>query len=288
MAAKIDKKVALVTGGSQGIGRAISTAFAKSGYTVIICARTAEDVEKAATELSSLGGRCEGLVLDVSDAEAIRSAVSTVAESYGRIDVLVACAGIYGPIGVLEENDSSAWERAIRVNLCGTVFTVQAVLPTMKKQGNGCIITLAGGGVGGPSIKPNFSSYVTSKFAICGFTEAVSKELAGTGVRINAISPGAVNTRLLEEVLSSGKKAGKAFYESSKKQKETGGTSPWVAAEFALFLASDVAKHINGKVLSAVWDKKEKLSSMKDEMNGSVYTLRRIDSALFWEKKKQA
>ena len=143
---------------------------------------------------------------------------------------------------------------------------------------------MAGGGVGGKTIKPNFSSYISAKFAICGFAEAVANELEGTGVRINAISPGAVNTRLLDQVLSVGEAAGRKFYQESIKQKETGGTPRELAAEFAVYLASKEASHISGKVLSVVWDKPETLTGLKGGASKSLFTLRRIDEALFAEK----
>jgi len=274
-----ESKVALITGGSQGIGRAMAAEFGKAGYSLAICSRTDDDVKKAETELRSAGFECFGFALDVSDAQVVRERVAWVATSLGRIDVLVNCAGVYGPIGPLEENDEMQWEDAIKTNLCGTVYCTRAVIPIMKKQKEGSIINMAGAGVGGADIKPNFSSYVTSKFAVCGFTEAISCELEGTGVRINAISPGAVNTRLLDQVLKSGEKAGK-FYQESLKQKESGGTDPGIAAELAVFLSGKEASHINGKTISAVWDTREKLASP----GRSLYTLRRIDNELFAEK----
>lgn len=280
------KKVALVTGGSQGIGKAVALEFAKNGYLVVICARTKGDVEKAASEISGMGYECSGRVLDVSDAKAVARVVGEVAVEHGRIDVLVAGAGVYGPIGPIEENDSRLWEQAIRINLCGTAYCVQAVAPIMRRQGGGCIITFAGGGVGGANIKPNISAYVSSKFAIAGFTEAMANELRGSNIRINAISPGAVNTRLLDQVLASGEKAGADFLAAAKKQKEAGGTPPEVAAKMAAFLASDSARHISGKVLSAVWDKPESLVALGEKLLGSLYTLRRIDEAMFFEKRK--
>lgn len=282
MGKEFEGSVALVTGGSQGIGRAIAEAFAKKGASVVICARQRQEVELAAREIASSGGRCQGIALDVSNASAVQSAVASLLKSYGRIDILVACAGIYGPIGALEGNDPQAWGQAIMINLCGTAFSVQAVLPSMKRRGSGCIITLAGAGAGGPSIKPNISAYTSSKFGVCGFTEAVAKELEGTGVRINAISPGAVNTRLLDEVLSSGARAGREFLAASKRQKETGGTPPEKAAGLALYLASGQAGRISGKVLSAVWDTPEKMERSADKP--SAFCLRRIDGELFFEK----
>lgn len=284
MADSFKEKVVAVTGGSQGIGRAIAKAFADSGSTVAIFARNRDEVEKAAEGISSGTKACEGIQLDVSDYAATHQAFSGLAKKHGRLDVLVTCAGIYGPIGLLEENDCAQWEQAIRINLCGTAFSVRAALPHMKKQRSGCIITMAGGGVGGRKIKPNFSSYTTSKFGVCGLVEAISSELDGTGITINAISPGAVNTRLLHEVLSAGEKAGKDFLETSIQQKETGGVTPDLACRLALFLASGRGKHISGKLLSAVWDKEEKLSGVRQ--GSSIFTLRRIDNEIFLEAKK--
>ncbi|MFA4982704.1 MAG: SDR family oxidoreductase [Candidatus Micrarchaeia archaeon] len=278
------KKVAVVTGGSQGIGKAMATAFGKAGHIVAICARTKPDVDKAAAELRESGVDCFGFALDVSDHAAVDSAFAGIAKKFGRIDVLVACAGVYGPIGRLEGNGAAEWEQAVRINLCGTAFAVRAVLPIMKRQGGGCIIAMAGGGVGGKGIKPNFSSYISSKFAICGFVEAVASELQGTGVRINAISPGPVNTRLMDQVILSGENAGK-FYHDSLKQKETGGTSPELAAGFSVYLASGEASHISGKVLSVLWDRPESLARLKQAAGGSLYTLRRIDGVLFSERE---
>ena len=280
MAKEFEGQVVLVTGGSQGIGRAMASAFAAHGARVVIFSRNAEEVRKAASEIPS----CEGVSLDVSDARAVKEAFGQVARKYGRMDVLVNCAGIYGPIGPIEENDSSKWTQTLLVNLCGTAYCCQAAIPHMKKLGSGCIIAMAGGGVGGPKLKPNFSSYVTSKFGICGLTESLSKELEGTGVRINAISPGAVNTRLLGEVLAAGERAGREFLAASRKQMQDGGTPPEKAAGLALFLASKKASHINGKVLSAVWDKVPSLSfPLPNEPD--TFTLRRIDGQLYERKK---
>ncbi|MFA6489932.1 MAG: SDR family oxidoreductase [Candidatus Micrarchaeia archaeon] len=279
MTGEFEGKVVLVTGGSQGIGYAMADAFSKRGAKVTIFARNAAQVAQAAKELS-----CEGAALDVGDSQAVKKAFDSIAQKNGGIDVLVNCAGIYGPIGPIEGNDSGNWAQAMHINLCGTAFSCQAAIPHMKKRKSGCIINMAGGGVGGSKLKPNFSCYTTSKFGICGFTEALSKELEGTGVRVNAISPGAVNTRLLEEVLSAGAKAGKDFLEASKKQKQSGGTPPGAAAELALFLASEKAAHISGKVLSAVWDKKE-LLTLPSSGSPDIFVLRRIDNELYCGKK---
>lgn len=281
--AEFSGQIVAVTGGSQGIGRALARAFASHGAHVYIFARNAQEVQKTARAISSEGLSCEGRQLDVSDAAAVQAAFDNIISEKKRIDVLVNCAGILGPIGPLEENDVAEWAQTISVNLSGTAFCTRAVLTQMKKQGRGRIIAMAGGGVGGNSIKPNISSYVSSKYAVCGFVEAMSKELEGTGVTINAISPGAINTRMLEQVLLAGEKAGREFLEASRKQKESGGVSPEFTCRLALFLASDRAARISGKALSAVWDKQESLASL---MGGEpLYTLKRIDNQLYSEKK---
>jgi len=277
-------KVVAITGGSQGIGKAMAQAFASNGASVVIFARSAEEVQKAASGISAGGLDCEGRQLDVGDPAAVQKAFVRLVSERKRLDVLVNCAGIYGPIGPLEENDLGSWHQAVSINLCGTAFCTSAVLPQMKKQGSGTIIAMAGGGVGGPNLKPSFSSYISSKYGVCGFVEALSKELEGTGITINAISPGAINTRMLDQVLAAGSRAGQSFLDASKKQKASGGVSPQLACGLALFLSSAEARHVSGKILSAVWDRKETL--LKKKIEGQMYTLKRIDGELYTEKKK--
>jgi NAD(P)-dependent dehydrogenase (short-subunit alcohol dehydrogenase family) len=277
-------KVVIITGGSQGIGRSMALKFAGLGAKVMICSRTKEDLGVVVGEITSSGGVCESFVADVSDAAQVKDAFERIVRGHGRIDVLVTCAGVYGPIGPLETNDAKAWEKAISVNLIGTMNAVHSVIPVMKKQGHGKIITMCGGGIGG-EVKPNFSAYVTSKAAVAGFTEAVAKELKGCNVQINAISPGAVNTRLLDEVLAAGEKAGKDFLEKSRKQKMDGGTPPEKATELAVFLASEESDFVTGKVLSAIWDDYRNFHRVKDKLEGSLYNLRRIDDSMFFGKR---
>ena len=276
-------KVVYITGGSQGIGKAIALAFAREGASVAISARSKEDVENAVGEIRAAGAVCDGYPLDIRDAAAVERAVAAIVAKHGRIDALIACAGIYGPIGPWDKSGTDLWKETIDINLIGTLNAVHAVVPVMKKQGSGTIITMAGAGVGG-RIKPNMSAYTTSKYAVCGFTEALALELREHGISINAISPGAVNTRLLDQILSAGDAAGKEFLEASRKQKETGGTPPDKAAQLALFLCSDAGRGVTGKIISAVWDEYSSFGARKDRLAGSLYNLRRIDDTLFTEK----
>lgn len=280
----LEGKVVVVTGGSQGIGKAIASEFSKHKSKVIILSRTQADVEKSAKEIGLLGGSCEGFVCDVSNADDTKRIIGEIFNQQKQIDLLVNCAGIYGPMGHLESNDLELWKKTIEINLLGTVNSVHAVIPFMKKQGHGKIITLAGGGLGGKNLKPNFSAYTTSKAAVIGFTELLSHELKEFNIQINAVSPGAVNTRLLDQVLSAGELAGKDFLESSKKQKLDGGTPPEKVANLVIFLATQDSDYLSGKTLSAVWDDYQNFDKIKDKLKkSSLFTLRRIDDIYFKE-----
>jgi NAD(P)-dependent dehydrogenase (short-subunit alcohol dehydrogenase family) len=289
MKAEVSNKIVVITGGGQGIGKNMALTFAKLGSKVIICSRTRQDLEDVEKEIKDFGGFCESYVVDVAIYSQVEKFFQNVIKKHGVIDVLITCAGIYGPIGSLDENDIEDWKKAIGINLLGTVNSVKSIMPFMKHRKEGKIITLCGGGIGGPNIVPNFSAYTTSKAAIAGFTEALSKELLDYNVQINAISPGAVNTRLLDIALKAGEKAGKEFLEKCRRQKLEGGTPPEKSAGLVVFLASKESNHITGKVLSAVWDDIAAFHNIKDELaRSSIFNLRRIDGFMFFEKKSNA
>lgn len=259
-------KKAIITGGSRGIGKAITDLFLKEGAKVCIVTRGAEGKNS-----SFLNERA-----DVSETADVKKVFAALNKLWGgQIDILVNAAGIYGPKGLLEEVDEKEWMETILINLMGTVYMTKEVLPFMKKNKSGVIINFSGGGEGA---FPHFSAYAASKGGVVRFTETVAEEVKDFGIRMNAVAPGAVNTKLLEEVLEAGpERVGKDFYERSKKQKEDGGVSPQKAAQLCLFLASEKSKGISGKVLSAVWDDFDNLPEHISEiMNSDIYTFRRI------------
>lgn len=279
-------KVVLITGSSQGIGKAIAEEFAKAGAKIILCSRTKKDLEKAKSEITP-NDLCDIFAADVSKSEEVKKLFDFISEKHKRLDVLVNCAGVYGPIGPLEKNSQEKWEQAIKINLIGTMSCCRLAIPFMKKQGSGKIINLAGAGVGGNKIKPNLSSYVSSKFAVAGFTEALANELKESNIQVNAISPGAVNTRMLDEVLAVGKLAGEEFLNVSERQKKEGGTPPEKAAKLALFLAGKESDFVTGKLISAVWDDYSNFGKIRTKLEkSSLYALRRVDDFLFFEKNK--
>ncbi|MBI2664037.1 SDR family oxidoreductase [Candidatus Woesearchaeota archaeon] len=266
-------EVVLITGGSLGIGKAIANEFVRQNATVIICSRTRKDLDRAAAEMN-----CDSMAADVSDAEQVKKLFEYIRKKCGTLDVLVNCAGVYGPIGPLETNDDSAWKNTIGINLIGTVNCIKHAIPLMKARKSGKIINMAGGGIGGKNLQPNFTAYLASKAAVVVLTEAVAKELKDFNIQVNAISPGPVNTRFLDRVLEAGVAAGKDYLEKARKQKEEGGTQPEKAAALALYLASDRCS-FTGKTISAVWDDYKNFSSLSD----SMYAFRRIDDVMFRE-----
>jgi 3-oxoacyl-[acyl-carrier protein] reductase len=156
----------------------------------------------------------------------------------------------------------------------------------MIKAKKGKIINLSGGGSGGPPT-PTISAYVTSKVAVVRFAEVIAEEVKEHNIQVNSIAPGAVNTRLLDQVLAAADKLDKKFLERSIKQRETGGTPPEKAAQLALFLASDDSNGLTGRLISAVWDDYQNFSKKLDEINRTqIYTLRRIDNDTYKEARK--
>jgi 3-oxoacyl-[acyl-carrier protein] reductase len=271
---------AIITGASQGLGRAIADHFVRAGASVLLVARDREGLRGAERELAERAGG-EGQVVaafagDVSLPETCQAVVAHALEVLPGLTTLVNNAGVYGPKGLVEDNDWGEWVRAVEINLFGTVFMCRAVLPHLRKQGYGKIVNLSGGGATAPL--PRLSAYAASKAAVVRFTETLAEEAREDHIDVNAIAPGALNTRLLDEVLAAGpEKVGKTFYERSLKQKAEGGVALDRGAELAVFLASAASDGISGRLLSAVWDDWAALPARRQQLAGSdVFTLRRI------------
>jgi 3-oxoacyl-[acyl-carrier protein] reductase len=268
---KLEGKVAIITGGGRGIGRAIARAFAREGAYPCLVARTAAEVEAAAAEI----GRALALTGDVSRRADVARVVDAVMAAAGQVDILVNNAGVQPPVGPLWENDPDEWLEAVRINLGGVFLCCRSVLPHMIRRGRGKIINLSGGGAASP--RPRFSAYAASKAAVVRLTETLAAELRDCNIQVNAIAPGAVNTRMLEEVLTAGAAAGEEALRGAEKQLETGGTPSWVPAELAVFLASEESGRLTGRLISAVWDDWRSIPERIDRiMKSDLYALRRV------------
>ncbi|MDO8569172.1 MAG: SDR family oxidoreductase [bacterium] len=270
----LKNKKAVITGGSRGIGKAIATEYLKNGAEVFLIARSVNELGETQKELAVFGN-VQITTADVSRPDDVERAVKEVAKTFGTIDILVNAAGIYGPIGPVTDVDPGEWKKALDINLFGTFLSVHFFAPLIKSNKSGSIINFVGGGEGA---YPNFSSYVSAKGGIARFTETVAEELKDLGVDVNAIAPGAVNTKFLDDLVKVGpEKAGQSNYEWALQQKISGGVSPQKAATLCLYLASDKARGITGKIFSAVWDSYENFPKHKKEiMATDVYTMRRV------------
>ena len=281
-------RAAIVTGGSHGLGLEIARAYVASGARVLVCARDPVALDRARTELESLAPDPTSIAtatVDVSEPKAVEVLVGDAIERFSRIHVLVNNAGIYGPKGLTEDVSWDEWEHAVRVNLFGSVLCSREVLPHFRANAYGKIIQLSGGGATSPL--PRLSAYAASKAAVVRFAETLAEELRGTGIDVNAIAPGALNTRLLDEVLEAGaERVGDSFYERALEQRSSGGTPLDLAARLAVFLGSAESDGITGKLISAPWDPWAELPSHADDLRSTdVYTLRRIvpaDRGLSW------
>ena len=194
----------------------------------------------------------------------------------GSIQILVNNAGVYGPKGPSESVDWAEWKRALEINLYGVMLPTRAIVPHLKSQGRGKIINLSGGGATQPL--PNISAYAASKAAVVRLTETFAEELRADHIDVNAVAPGALNTRLLQEVLAAGPAVvGEAFYQRSLKQRDTGGAPLELGAGLCVYLGSAESDGVTGKLLSAQWDPWREFANRKDALAKSdIYTLRRI------------
>lgn len=275
LASQLRGRVALITGGGQGIGRMLAVSLAELGVDIAVVARTLDDIHATARAAQAVGARAEPLQADASVREEIEEAVDRAVRRFGRLDILIAAAGIYGPIGTVLDNDPAAWEQTIRINLMGTFFAIRAVLPVMIAQHRGKIVAFSGGGAVSP--RPRFSAYATSKAAVVRLIETVAAEFADCGIDVNVVAPGPVPTRLHEEVLRQAARAGEA--EVRKARAITEGRSDAVDRLVGLvrFLVSDESDGLTGRLISAVWDDWETLGARIAEIRGTeLYTMRRV------------
>lgn len=280
---------AIITGANQGLGRAIAEHYVRAGAGVLLTARDEALLEQARGELLPLSRGDQKVLIqksDVSDRTSCEQVVRRAQNELPGFQLLVNNAGVYGPKGPIEEVNWDEWVKAIEINLLGTVYMCRLVVPLFKSRGYGKIINLSGGGATNPL--PRISAYAASKAAVVRMTDTLAEELKDWKIDVNAIAPGALNTRLLDEVLAAGpEKVGKAFYERSLKQQQQGGAPLEKGAELAVFLASKESDGITGRLISAVWDGWRDFPARRDEIAKSdVFTIRRIvpkDRGMDWD-----
>ena len=241
---KLDGRTAIVTGASRGLGHAIANSFVIEGADVVRPTR-----EQLPYDLDTIG--CE---------------------------ILINCAGEYGPIGAFETLSPGEWINTFFINFFVSAAMCRAVIPGMRSRGYGKIIQISGGGATQPM--PNMSAYAASKAAVVRFAETLAEELRGTGIDVNSLAPGILNTRLLDQVIDAGaERAGADFHARMVRAKVSPQTNGNMqkAVDLAVFLASAESDGITGKLISAQWDKWQ-VPAIQQAMRekSDDWTLRRV------------
>jgi NAD(P)-dependent dehydrogenase (short-subunit alcohol dehydrogenase family) len=252
----------VITGSSNGIGRFLAESLAKRGHEICRLARSPQE---------GFSFQC-----DVSDWRTLQNCAGSVAAKWKAIDGLICCAGVQEPIGPAMETDPKDWRSALAVNLDGTFFSVRAFFSLLRQaQRRAKVICFSGGGSTSP--RPNFAAYGIAKTGVVRLVETLAAEWEKLPLDINAVAPGAIFTRMTEQVLVSGEKlAGQKEFESASKLSRDNSAKLEKVLGLVEFLLSEKSDGISGKLISAQWDPWEKLEEFKADLTGDIYTLRRI------------
>ena len=264
---QLNGRVCLIAGASGAIGCAVANRFRSEGATLAVTYLT----QKPAL----IDDTIPRFALNVCDWEDVQRVVQEVIQTFGRLDVLVNCTGVLGPIGPVSNTDPAAWIKAVEINFVGSFYLTRAVLPQMLKQTGGKILHFSGGGAA--YARPFFTAYGASKAALVRFTESLAEELSGTQIDVNTIAPGPVNSRMWDQMRATADAGGERTLEDIKKMELGGGVPPERAAALAVFLASNCSDGLTGRLISAVYDTWEGLGErIPDIMKSEAGTLRRV------------
>ncbi len=265
----------LLTGSSTGIGRALAQRLLSEGHGVWGFARSAQEELAAHYPNTFRYSRC-----DLSSWPQVRKSFDEVTESWIQADALVCCAGVQGEISRALACDPEAWSATVRANLDGTLYALRASSSLLAKAPRRAKIVCFSGG-GATKARPRFSAYGAAKTAIVRLVETIAEEEKDSPLDINAIAPGAIHTRLTDEVLALGQeRAGQAEYQAALRQKTTGEAPLAKALDCVCWLLSPASDGISGRLISAPWDALETLQTQREVIARSeLYTLRRVTPA---------
>lgn len=267
----------IITGGTQGLGVSITEKFLSEGANVSICGRDDKQLTNCIQNLKTkYSSKIIGFQCDVSKEEEIINFIDKSINEFKQIDVIILNAGIYGPMGPIESIDLNQFKYALEVNFYGIVLPCKYIIPHFKKNKIGKIIIVSGGGATSPM--PYITGYASSKAASIRFMESISIELKEFNIDVNAIAPGAMATRMNDEVIKAGPNlVGRDFYEKNLKWKNGESTSLELGSDLIWFLSNKESNGITGKLISARWDNWKNLPNHLNELQSSdIYCLRRI------------
>lgn len=262
----------VITGTSSGIGHALAGRLLTQGHQVWGLARSDQSAQAAQHPGAFHASRC-----DVADWEQMERTAAEIATVWPHVDGLVTCAGVQGALGPALTLNPIAWSATVRGNLDGTYYAIRAIHGLLRRAPRRAKIVCFSGG-GATKARPNFSAYAAAKTGVVRLVETIAGEMRGEPLDINAVAPGAINTRLTDEVLRLGPAVvGEAEYQSARRQKERGGDALEKALGLVEWLLSPDSDGISGRLLAAMWDPWAGLGRNREALvQSDVYTLRRI------------
>ncbi len=266
------EKNVLVTGGGRGIGKRLALGFARLGARIALVGRSKAEIELAQIEIEQAGGNALQIRADVKDQERLNVAVERAQVSFGgSVDVLICAAAVTGPLSLFLESRAQDWAEAIEINLLGVAHSCRAVLPSMMEKRSGKILVLVCESDQGPKL--GLSAYSTSKTAVVRFVETLAAEVVEHNIQINCFDPGPAYTNVTDEIIRAEDKLEPRLVSAAKDTRRTGGVSPELQLEHAMFLASERSNHISGKLIHVTddWKKLNKARLAED-----AFTLRRF------------
>ena len=236
---RLENKVAIITGGGRGIGKAIALGFANQGAHIVVASRTEYEVNFVAGKVNELGRESLGIVCDISDENQVKNLIDATIEKFKRVDVLINNAGI-GSMRPVYATSLESFEKVLKVNLTGTFLCTKHVWQSMKNSGGGSIVNVSS--LGGLVGYPLLTAYCASKWGQIGFTKACAEEGKKDNIRVNAIAPGKADTAIRSKI----------------KEDKTKMLTPEDQVDACVFLASDESRYITGQVISLEWFGEEK------------------------------
>jgi NAD(P)-dependent dehydrogenase (short-subunit alcohol dehydrogenase family) len=249
----LEGKVALVTGAGSGIGKAAALALGREGAAVVAMSRTKEEIEATAAEIEKAGGRAIGVVADTTDDQGMKNLVAQAVEKFGKLDIVVANAGINGVWAPIDELQPDEWDKTMTVNLRGTYLTIHHAVPELAKAGGGAIVIVSS--INGTRTfgTPGATAYSATKAAQVAMAQQLALELGQRNIRVNAVCPGAIESEISDNTEQRSKEKAEVPVKFPEGDIPITGGAPGKAedvADLILFLVSDAARHVTG---TPVW-----------------------------------